>query len=54
MKINDWRQDYNQIRPHASMLLLWFGNRVPDGPPETDRIRQGAIASKITVETSLT
>ena len=24
MKINDWRQDYNQIRPHGSI-----GNRVP-------------------------
>ena len=24
MKINDWRQDYNQIRPHGAI-----GNRVP-------------------------
>ena len=24
MKINDWRQDYNQIRPHGAIV-----NRVP-------------------------
>ena len=42
MKINDWRQDYNQIRPHGAI-----GNRVPMDLLKTDRSAR-ANRSKIT------
>ncbi len=38
MKINDWRQDYNQIRPHGAI-----GNRVPMNVTSSDRVQTSTV-----------